>query len=81
MSKPDDMSFLASKLQATLEYAVNFERRPPAHEWATKLEEFGSKTVGKRALVVSASNSMALRTEQESPSGRAMTFNLSADVS
>ena len=34
MSKPDNVSFLSSKLHATLEYAVGFERRPSALEWA-----------------------------------------------
>eukprot|EP00966_Prymnesium_polylepis_P136720 3158932-Prymnesium_polylepis.1 len=51
MSKPDNVSFLASKLQATLEYAVDFERRPPAHKWAHKIEGFGRKVVGKLARV------------------------------
>ena len=65
MSKPENVSFLADKLQATFEYAVGFEDRPPAYEWAREIEGFGGKVVGNRARVVSASNSMALRTKQE----------------
>ena len=49
MSKPDNVSFLSSKLHATLEYAVGFERRPSALEWARKIEGFGRKVVGKLA--------------------------------
>lgn len=81
MSKPSNVSFLADKLQATFEYAVGFEGRPPAHKWAREIEDLGCKVVGNLARVVSASNSMALCTEQESPSCRVMTFNLSTDLS
>ena len=47
---------------------------------AVKMEALSRRVVGSSAKVVSASNSSALRTPQESPSGRALTYPLAGDV-
>ena len=81
MAKPENVDFLAQKLQATFEFAVPFQEGPPAFEWARRHEAWERRVVGTHARIVSASNSMALRTVQTSVSGRLMTFNLSTDES
>ena len=83
LSDPAQVAYWGNKLGATLDHArqVLAKPLPPPADHAQAMEDFGRRVVGTQAKMVSASNSLALHTVQDSPSLRGMTFPLVTDRS